>query len=478
VSSVLHEHLTTYLEETPKEAQRIIKKVALAAEAREAASKAKKALKDRKNILSGGGLPGKLMDCTTRDRDESELFLVEGQSAGGSAESGRDRFFQAILPLRGKVLNVEKARVEKLLGNEEISCLIAAIGVDIGNVDDVGKVRYGKVIILTDADVDGQHIRTLLLTFFYRQMRKLVEAGRIFVARPPLYAVTQKKNVRFVRTAEEMNKELLARGLHGTKLLIHADEAHGRRAVGLEGDQLGALVQTLGELQDPLVILERRGLSVATLLAHAKDGVLPMYRVQLGGKVHWLHTAEDLDRFRAEEQARLGRDLVVAEGEPGALATGETETNGHSANFAVQELHEVRSLNRGLAKLRDLGLSGQDLVPLPRVAGREPAVRYALEHGDRREPLPHLRDLPTKVRQLGERGLTVTRFKGLGEMNPEQLWETTLDPKVRTLLQVQLEDALKADEMFRVLMGEKVEPRREFIQKHALEVKEIDYHGA
>src|SRR3954471_10167769 len=209
VSSVLHEHLTTYLEETPKEAQRILKKVILAAEAREAATKAKKALKDRKNILSGGGLPGKLMDCTTRDRDASELFLVEGQSAGGSAESGRDRMFQAILPLRGKVLNVEKARLEKVLGNEEIRALIAAVGVDIGSESDLEKLRYGKVVILTDADVDGQHIRTLLMTFFYRQMGKLVEMGHVFVARPPLYAVTQKKNVRFVRTAEEMNKELM-----------------------------------------------------------------------------------------------------------------------------------------------------------------------------------------------------------------------------------------------------------------------------
>jgi DNA gyrase subunit B len=476
VSSILHEHLSTYLEEKPKEAKRILNKVTLAAEAREAASKAKKALKDRKSILSGGGLPGKLMDCTTRDRDESELFLVEGQSAGGSAESGRDRFFQAILPLRGKVLNVEKARVEKLLGNEEIACLIAAIGVDIGNVEDVARLRYGKVIILTDADVDGQHIRTLLLTFFYRQMRRLVEEGRIFVARPPLYAVTQKKNVRFVRTAEEMNKELMDRGLHGTKLNILADEARSRKASTLEGEQLGKLVQALTEIQDPLTIVERRGLSVAELLAQAKDGSLPQYRVQLGGKEQWLHTAEDLDRFRAAEQARLGRDLVVAEGEPGAPATGGT--NGESANFAVQELHEVRSLNRGLVKLRELGLAGSDLIPLPRLAGREPPVRYDLEHADRKDALPHLRDLPQRVRELGERGLTVTRFKGLGEMNPDQLWETTLDPKVRTLLRVQLEDALKADELFRVLMGEKVEPRREFIQKHALEVKEIDYHGA
>jgi DNA gyrase subunit B len=451
--------------------------VILAAEAREAATKAKKALKDRKNILSGGGLPGKLMDCTTRDRDESELFLVEGQSAGGSAESGRDRFFQAILPLRGKVLNVEKARIEKLLGNEEISNLIAAIGIDIGNVEDVTKVRYGKVVILTDADVDGQHIRTLLLTFFYRQMRLLVEAGRIFVARPPLFKVTQKKNVRFVRTSEDMHRELMERGLHGTKLHLLP---HGERTTEstLEGDRLGKVVQALVEVQDPLVILERRSLSFADLLAQAKDGALPLYRVQLGGREHWLHTAEELDRFRAAEQARLGRDLVIAECEPGATAPGESGANGESASFAVQELHEVRSLNRGLVKLKDLGLSGADLVPLPRLAGREPAERYALEHGDRRDSLPHLRDLPAKVRQLGERGLTVTRFKGLGEMDADELWATTLDPKVRTLLQVQLEDVLKADEMFRVLMGEKVEPRRDFIQKHALEVKEIDYHGA
>jgi len=206
---------------------------------------------------------------------------------------------------------------------------------------------------------------------------------------------------------------------------------------------------------------------------------MPLFRVQLGGRGHWLHTAEDLDRFRAEEQARLGRDLVVAEAEPGATVTGASgAADGEAANFAVQELHEVRSINRGLVKLKEMGLSGKDLVPLERVAGREPAVRYQLEHGDRQEPLTQLRDLPAKIRQLGERGMTVTRFKGLGEMNPDQLWETTLDPKARTLMQVKLEDVLKADEMFRVLMGEKVEPRRDFIQKHALEVKEIDYHGA
>jgi DNA gyrase subunit B len=482
VASVVNEQLGTYLEEHPKEAQKILKKVALAAEAREAATKAKKALKERKNILSSGGLPGKLMDCTSRDRDESELFLVEGQSAGGTADSGRDRTYQAILPLRGKVLNVEKARVEKVLSNEEICNLIAAVGVDIGNAEDVEGRRYGKVILLTDADVDGQHIRTLLLTFFYRQMRKLVEEGHIFVARPPLYKVTQKKQVRFVQTAEEMSRELMDRGLTGTRLHIEDRgskiEDRGSQAGPpssiLEGERLAQLVQVLGEVEEPLAILERRGISLTTFLEQAREGRdLPVFHVLLGGHEHWRATREEVDRFRQEEQARLGHELVVGDELRGANG------NGHAGEtFFVQELHEVRAINRGLRRLRDLGLGAADLVPLPRVAGREPPVRYVLEHDDSKRPLPHLRELVPEVRRLGERGLSVTRFKGLGEMDAEELWETTLDPAQRTLLRVQLDDALKAEEMFRTLMGEKVEPRREFIQKHALEVKEIDYHGA
>src|SRR5438132_13180767 len=240
VATVVNEQLGKFLEENPAPAHKIMKKVILSAEAREAAAKAKKALKDRKNILNSGGLPGKLMDCTSRDRDESELFLVEGQSAGGSAESGRDRMFQAILPLRGKVLNVEKARPEKVLGNEEICNLISAVGVDIGGTaEDVNGRRYGKIVLLTDADVDGQHIRTLLLTFFYRQMRNLVEAGHIYVARPPLYKVEQRKNVRFVQTMNEMTHELMSRGLDGTKLTVKGEQGAADRE--LAGDRLAQL---------------------------------------------------------------------------------------------------------------------------------------------------------------------------------------------------------------------------------------------
>ncbi len=477
VSSVVNEHMGKFLEENPKEAMKIMKKVILAAEAREAAAKAKKALKDRKNILNSGGLPGKLMDCTSRDRDESELFLVEGQSAGGSAESGRDRMYQAILPLRGKVLNVEKARQEKVLGNEEICNLISAVGVDIGGtLEDVEKRRYGKIVLLTDADVDGQHIRTLLLTFFYRQMRNLVEAGHIYVARPPLFKVEQKKHVRFVQTMEEMAKELMLRGLDGTTLTVKGEGDTDRT---FTGERLASLVGVLSELEESLLILERRGLTLGLLMTKAAPAGLPIYRVVLSGEEHWFATSAEADKFRQEEQTKRGHEFIVADEFRPAMATTSANGNGHAGEmFFMQELHEVRSINRGAAKLKEFALTLSDLVPLPRIAGREPPVRFILENNDARQVLAHVREVPTEVRRVGERGMKVTRFKGLGEMDPEELWETTLNPAKRTLLRVHMEDALKAEEMFRTLMGEKVEPRRDFIQKHALEVKEIDYHGA
>jgi DNA gyrase subunit B len=472
VSSVVYETLARYLEEHPKEAQKVLKKVALAAEAREAASKAKKALKDRKSILSGGGLPGKLMDCTTRDRDASELFLVEGQSAGGSAESGRDRYFQAILPLRGKVLNVEKARMEKLLANEEISCLIAAIGVDIGNTEDTSRCRYGKVIILTDADVDGQHIRTLLLTFFYRQMRKLVDDGVIFVARPPLFKVTQKKDVRFVRTSDDMDKELNSRGIKGTTLAFH--KTVGSPPLEFSDLQLAQLVQVMAEMENSIQILERRGHALREMLTKGKDGQLPLVHVIMGGKDYWFMTRQEFDEFRNSEQARLGRELVAAEGGDDTSSNGEA-----AARYTWMELHEVKRINQSLELLRrDFGFGPEHLMPQERIAGREPPLRFELIHSETHKILNHLRDLPGEIRRQGEKGLAVTRFKGLGEMDADELWATTLDPEVRTLLQVRLEDAMEADELFRILMGEKVEPRRDFIVKHALEVKDIDYHGA
>ncbi len=480
VSSVVYEFLMKYLEENPKDASKIMKKVIVAAEAREAATKAKKALKDRKNILNSGGLPGKLMDCTSGDCDENEIFLVEGNSAGGSADNGRNRHTQAILPLRGKVLNVEKARMEKVLANEELCALISAIGIDIGNTEDISGLRYGKVILLTDADVDGQHIRTLLLTFFYRQMRPLIEKGCVWVARPPLFKVSQKKGARYVQTLEEMGDELLQRGIDGAKLFIvppvsehGASPIAGATRAVFEGDRLKTLMKALDELEEALRILERRGLNVATLLGRLKDGKLPIFKVTLGNHEHWFFTAEEVDAFRTEHLQKGGQ-LVVADDEAKKAGPGVPTDEV----FSVLELHEVKSVNRGLEKMRAFNLQPGDLLPSPRIAGREPIPRFFLEYEGKEQVLSHLRVLVAEIRKLGERGIKIVRFKGLGEMDGEELWDTTLDPARRTLLQVKLEDVVKADDMFRTLMGEKVEPRRDFIQKHALEVKEIDYHGA
>jgi DNA gyrase subunit B len=475
VAGVVSEHLGKFLEENPKVATTIIKKVALAAEAREAASKAKKALKDRKSILSGGGLPGKLFDCTSRERDQSELFLVEGDSAGGSAEGGRDRTYQAILPLRGKPLNVEKARLENLLNNAEITNLISAIGVDIGPEGDVSKLRYSKVIIMTDADVDGQHIRTLLLTFFYRQMAQLVLDGRIYVARPPLFKVTQKKHARYIATNEEMTRELMERGLKDAKLTILAPPGDATPPRVIEGEELAALIKTTARLDDALMIVERLGLNVADLLVQVDGRGLPMYQVTFRGQKHRFHTPEEQAEFLRKKTEELGRELAV--GDESQQGNGQAGDNGVEFYYP-KELHKVRDVNNGLEELKKYGLQPTDLLPPVRLAGREPAPRLILQSGDQPRPLAHLRELVDDVRKLGERGWTITRFKGLGEMDPEELWETTLDPKKRTLMRVQLDDALKADELFRTLMGEKVEPRKEFIQKYALEVKEIDYHGA
>jgi DNA gyrase subunit B len=477
VAGVVYEALTNYLEKNPKEAGRICKKIAVAAEYRIQARKLREAMIDRKKILGGGGLPGKLMDCSTRNREESELFLVEGDSAGGSAESGRDRNYQAVLPLRGKVLNVERARLEKLLNNEEIRSLITAVGVDIGNADDITKLRYGKVVILTDADVDGQHIRTLLLTFFFRQMRKLIEAGHVFVARPPLYKVTQKKETRFVQTREAMTAELMTRGLTGTTFQVLGDAPRS-----VSGDDLRRLVALAGEIEAAVQTLERRGQTPDGFLARydADRKGLPGFHVRLGTKDLFFHTADEVEAFRAAESKRLGRELAISDS---GLAGGAEPAAGDGAapvptadRFTVDQWHEVRGLNRAVGRLIEMGFGVSDLVPRPRVAGREPPPRFVLANGEQRRELEHLRELAGEVRRLGERGLTVTRFKGLGEMDPEELWDTTLDPKHRTLLRVTMENAVEAEKRFRTLMGEDVEGRRDFIMSRSIEsTDEIDY---
>ena len=306
-------------------------------------------------------------------------------------------------------------------------------------------------------------------------MRPLIERGHIYVARPPLFKVEHKKNVRYVQSLEEMARELLDRGIAGSKLMVDpSDNATGAPEV-FEGERLKSLMMALDELEGALAILERRGLNVAAILGRIKDGKVPTFRFLLGKHEHWFFTSQEVDTFRAEK-IKEGHHLLVADDEsPAAPSNG---VNGHHEVFSVLELHELKGVNRGLEKLRGFGLVPGDLIPAPRVAGRDPVQRFFLENEDRKQVLPHLRVLVAEVRKHGEKGIKIVRFKGLGEMDGQELWDTTLNPETRTLLRVNGEDAFKADEMFRILMGEKVEPRREFIQKHALEVKEIDYHGA
>ncbi|MCS6978387.1 MAG: DNA gyrase subunit B [Gemmatales bacterium] len=470
VASTVNEHLARFLEENPQAARKIIQKVLLTAEAREAAAKAKKQLKERKNILSGGGLPGKLMDCTSRDPDECELFLVEGDSAGGSADSGRDRVYQAVLPLRGKILNVEKARLEKMLDNSEICSMISAIGTDIGENEDVSKRRYDKIIIMTDADVDGSHIRTLLLTFLYRQMKNLVKEGHVYLAQPPLYRIVQRKQVRYVQTNEAMQRELMDRGLKGARLV----SLDGREPpLRLDGDRLRQLTDVLAALENALHILEQRGLTLEMLLANARNGQLPRYRIFHIGKEHWFYTPTEVTEFC---QRQVGGEAGGMEGTAAEAPAKNGSGNGQVTQLDVQDLHEVPAIARGLQRLAEFGLGPDALIPPKAVAGLEPPPRFQIEieNEETKRPLQHLRELVPEIRKLGERGMNITRFKGLGEMDPEELWATTLDPARRTLVKVTLEDAFKADELFRILMGDKVEPRREFIEKHALEVRNLD----
>jgi DNA gyrase subunit B len=395
------------------------------------------------------------------------LYLVEGDSAGGSAEGGRIREYQAILPLRGKIINAYKSRDDKVLANEEVRSMISAIGAGIGDEMDMTKRRYSKIIIMTDADVDGSHIRTLLLTFFYRQMYDLVRGGYVYVAQPPLFRVRHKKEVYYVQTEEEMKAQLLDAGLTDA-----AFEPNDGRTI--KGKEMESLCRTLAVLEESLLALERRGIS---LRAHAlrrdpATGRLPVYHVFFGQQEHWFTTREKLDEFVAAQEQEVGEELDLSD-DGGNGEGGESEELAERrSKLHIVELHEVRSINNQLAALRDKGFEIDSLIPQERTGIEEP--RYVLRRGELATGLEDLRGLLAAIRSAGEKGLQVTRFKGLGEMNAEELRETTLDPANRTLLQVKMDDASAADDLFRILMGDKVEPRREFIEKHALEARNLD----
>ncbi|PQO47646.1 DNA gyrase subunit B [Blastopirellula marina] len=476
VNSAVGDYLSKYLEEHPKIGKLIVRKAVLANQAREAARKAREMMRNRKNALGGGGLPGKLRDCISRDMEICELYLVEGDSAGGSAEGGRMREFQAILPLRGKIINAYKAREDKVLANEEVQSMIQAIGAGIGEEQDIHKRRYNKVIIMTDADVDGSHIRTLLLTFFYRQMYALVAGGHVYVAQPPLFRVTRKKQVTYIQTEEEMKERLLEHGLQDASFI---DET-GREIVGVEMEKL---CRSLAALEEAVIALERRGISlkIHAVRQDPVSGKLPVFHLVYGLTEEWFTTRKELDAYLIEkglvtengdEEEKPAEGEESTEGES-PEASDTAETNGLPAEVPhITELHEVRTINIQMDELTALGFDIQALIPQERTGLQD--SRYKLRRGESETGIEDLRGLVGAIRSAGEKGQTITRFKGLGEMNAEELRETTLDPSNRTLLQVTMEDLSAADDMFRVLMGDKVEPRREFIEKHALDVRNLD----
>ncbi|MFM2416861.1 MAG: hypothetical protein RL385_1584 [Pseudomonadota bacterium] len=460
VESVVADKLGAFLEESPQEARKIIAKTLIAAKAREAARKAREMVQ-RKGVLDISSLPGKLADCQERAAEKSELYIVEGDSAGGSAKQGRDRRFQAILPLRGKILNVERARFEKMLSSAEIGTLITALGcgVDGGGNFDVEKLRYHHIILMTDADVDGSHIRTLLLTFFYRQMAEVIRRGYLYIAQPPLYKVKRGKKEQFLKDDEALARYLRDAGVDGLML---------RTATGVvvAGEPLRRLVDDLGRFRALLHKLSRK-LDERVVEAFVRVGGVG--RDELG-------SAEKLEQVREATAAYLAQkfpDFGVYE----AHVERDEEHGGHSLVFVTRKAASVIHTRFDFAflasgdyeKLREIESSVAALgkPPFYEVDSIDQAVEDADVVGDADAVF---RFIDTRAR----RGLDVQRYKGLGEMNADTLWETTMDPDARVLLQVRIDDAVQAEELFSVLMGDEVEPRREFIENNALAVKNLD----
>ena len=487
VSSALGEALNNWTEEHPADAKKICMKAVMAAEAREAARKARD-LTRRKGALDSGGLPGKLYDCTSKNVEESEIYLVEGDSAGGSAKGGRDHNTQAILPLKGKILNVEKARLDKILGFEEIRTIIQALNCGIGQDDfDLSKLRYGKIIIMTDADVDGSHIRTLLLTFFFRQMPDLIKQSRIFIAQPPLYLVERGKSKEYVLNERRMQKVLGGIGLKGAELVVYDDHDTARRAEGLRiaGDALKNTLDLLSQIRDLVQIVQRRGLSFAELIAKRDDdprgeGRLPRFNIVVAADgqsngitgTHFFWDAEDEADFREKNRLRLDH-------EPEEVATpGHTVTPRRLV--VSREMHEVDDLEKAFVTLEGLGLKIGDyfIKATQTVTGAQAPTKYELVtpagETTRVEPVVNLAEVADAILESGRRGLEIKRFKGLGEMDADQLWDTTMNPENRTLMRVTWDAASEAENLFSILMGENVEPRRKYIEDHALEVKNLD----
>jgi DNA gyrase subunit B len=460
--SVTYEGLMTYFDANPPIAKRIIEKSLNAARAREAARKAREAV--RKSALTGGGLPGKLADCSDRDPANTELYIVEGDSAGGSAKQGRDRKFQAILPLRGKLINVEKARLDKVLQNTEIRTMITAIGTGIGDGEgegafDLTKLRYHKIIIMTDADVDGSHIRTLLLTFFYRQMPRLIRDGYVYIAQPPLYSITRKKKTDYIDDDAQLNRILVQNGTEEVKLKSLVDGKEFTQK------QLEEILQLLESLDKHTAYVRRQGGDFGDYVAkRSRGGDYPSHLVKVregnDETVHYFITADELEKFKT-----ANADLF----------NGDTELrkkDGPTRRAIYADLHhESKAVTELMGKLSKKGFqvdhySAQD----------KPLFEIIEGEGERATvtPLFSIPEILNAVKAVGKKGIQMTRFKGLGEMDAKELFETTMNPVKRKLLRIELTDAVEAEEMFVRLMGDEVEPRRQFIQDNALNVRNLD----
>lgn len=459
VESVVGEILGNYLEEHPAEAKRIAGKAVQAALAREAARKAREAA--RKSALAGGGFSKKLVDCSSRDVDSTELFIVEGDSAAGSAKGHRDPATQAILPIRGKILNVEKARLHKVLSHEEILEIIKALGTGIGAEEfDISKLRYGRIILMTDADVDGSHIRTLLLTFLFRHLRPLIDKGVVFIAQPPLYQLAKGKTVEYILDDAELTRRLSEIGLRDTRLEIRRDDA-GAHTV--EKDRLAELLKICEEIARHGRTLSRRGIDLRCfVMDHQRDGRLPVARVSRGEQEYYFYGDAEAEAFVMQHVADDPKPVR-------------------------HELPEGRGLERCFARLAEFGCTWNDLF-LRReelITGELSRAPFILLHGDERRELANLGELLDGIQALGSAGWETKRFKGLGEMNKEELWETTMNPANRVLRKVvvgetegdaeQTEiDAVETDRIFSILMGEDVELRKQFIETNAINVKNLD----
>jgi len=452
VASVSLDALSVYFEENPSVANKIIDKVILASRAREAARKARE-LTRRKGALEGAGLPGKLADCSERDPALCELYIVEGDSAGGSAKQGRDRRFQAILPIKGKILNVEKARLDKILSNEEIRTIITALGTSVGEEFDLSKLRYDKLILMADADIDGSHIRTLLLTLLYRHLPKLVVEGHVYIAQPPLYKIKRGQREEYIQTEQQMDELLLDLGREGHKFVRLKDKRV------FTDNQFKDLLFLLAELEKLGKNLEKKGVEIAKYLGfrHQKTKKMPIYRVKVGGKDQFIYSDKELASL--------------------------TEKEGKEIEENVLELFEASDIGQIVTKIEKTGLDietygpplpAQKDVTLKEAGKNKPKPLYRITNEKESRDLFALTEVLTYIKEVASKGMHIQRYKGLGEMNPQQLWDTTMDPEKRTVLRVALEDAVEADKMFTVLMGDQVEPRREFIENYAHQVKNLD----